>query len=94
MELYEKPVEVQKQKAQDARRVEHDTRSNGSPEKAPDTTLEKTLKRSREMVVDTTDAEADAIVADNPSKRQKVGRHGIVDWDVESDRNVGHLNYD
>ncbi len=94
MELYEKPAEVEKRKAQDARKVEHDTRSNGSPEKAPVTTLEKTLKRSQDMVTDANDAEADANVADNPSKRRKVGRHGIVDWDMESDRNVRHLKYD
>jgi hypothetical protein len=94
MELYEKPAEVEKQKAQNARKVEHDTRSNRSPEKAPVTTLEKTLKRSQDMVTDVNDAEADANVADNPSKRRKVGRHGIVDWDMESDRKERHLNYD
>jgi len=92
--LYEKPAEVEKRKAQDARKVEHDTRSNGSPEKAPVTTLEKTLKRSQDMGTDAKDAKADANVADNPSKRRKVGRYGIVDWDMEGDGNVGHQNYD
>ncbi len=94
MELYKKPEEVQKQKAQDARKVEPDARLPGSPEKAPVTTPDNTLKRSRDLIMDANVAEADANVADNPSKRRKVGRHGIVDWDMESDRKEGHLNYD